>query len=425
MERNPKRFREHARRVFGKEAATLVLAADDLASQRAGSRTKQHRDVAELLLHQRADQVVVAAALLSPLRRERRVERAEIEALLGPAVADLVEQAVEVGPLRGDTAQHHHEDLRRLMDSLSGDMRVVILRLGLRVNDLKGGETPGCAAHRDLAQESLDLYVPLADRLGMSVLCAELQDQCFRILEPAVYDQLARAMGVIRSADEACVDSLSNGLAQLLRRHGITARVHGRVKSLYSLYSKMLRRQCSLQEITDRIGLRVIVSSETQCYAALQLLHTHFCPIPGTFDDYIASPKANGYQSLHTCIYAAPDAPAQPVEIQIRTRAMDQEAEFGVAAHWRYKNAAEAKARTDGQLAWLRGLNEMCQQTINPTQFIMQVRTQVYGDEIPACDARSAMQTRKEEGALLLDGESEGCAAQAGDSCTKGGSLAA
>jgi GTP pyrophosphokinase len=218
--------------------------------------------------------------------------------------------------------------------------------------------------------------------MGMQVLRRQLEDASFRILEPRLYQELAQRVEPIRADDEICLAVLQTGVKRLLDENGIVGTVEGRTKGLYSLYRKMRRLNCPLRSIMDRIGLRVIVSSIAACYRVLELLQTRFRPVPGTFDDYIAHPKANGYRSLHICFYPVPDLSYKPVEFQIRTAQMHREARFGAAAHWRYKINEETGLDGEARLQWLRGLLEQCEPALDHGAFLQQLCRQVLGDRL-------------------------------------------
>jgi guanosine-3',5'-bis(diphosphate) 3'-pyrophosphohydrolase len=278
------------------------------------------------------------------------------------------------------------QDMQHFFKSISGDIRAVILRIGLRFAELERFADQDSDEHRDIAQETLELYVPLADRMGMGVLRTQLEDVCFRILKPAVYRELALKLDPVRAEDELCLELLKLAVERLLWQNGVNGTAYGRTKGLYSLYRKMCRLECPVEDIMDRIGLRIIVSSVEECYAVLRLLRAHFRPVPGTLDDYVSFPKENGYQSLHTCIYPVADVSHKPVEFQIRTQAMHRQAEYGVAAHWRYKNAEEAQANSDRQLQWLRGLVPQREKAASHAEFIEHLRRQVFGSDHAARD---------------------------------------
>ncbi len=379
-------FCELVRRSFTGAAAALVLKAYDCAAERFDTDLVEHIHVADMLLRQHADYIVVTSALLVPLRRYGCIEADEIGSLFGEAPAALVENALSEGVLRSDTEAHRKEDLRLLLRSISGDVRAVILRLGLRLAELERLADRGSDEHHAIARETLEVYVPLADRMGMREIRTRLEDACFRILDPSAYKEIARSVEPIWVEDNVCLELLTAGIRRLLEQNGIGGTVYGRAKGLYSIYRKMQRLGCSLEEIMDKIGLRIIVSSVEECYAVLGLLHTHFRPVPGTFDDYIGLPKENGYQSLHTCVYPVPDVSYKPVEFQIRTEAMHWEAEYGVAAHWLYKSAEEARVSSERQLQWLRSLLPQHERAADYAEFVEHLRRQVFDDRLVVFD---------------------------------------
>ena len=375
-------FRRRVRQSFDEAGARLVLAAHDCACERLGDAADDHLHPAEILLHQRADPVVVTAALLTPLRRLGCLGADEARTLFGDEPARLSEKVLP------------RPDERPSLDAISDDLRAVVLSLGLRLAELERLAALNGANYQDielhankkLAQETLRLYVPLADRLGMGDMRIRLEDAGFHVLDPETYRELAQRLSPVQAADNVCLELLKGGVQRLLAEHGIQAQVAGRTKGLYSVYRKMTRLQCPPEEVLDRVGLRIIVPSVEECYATLGLLHTHFRPIPGTFDDYIALPKGNGYRSLHTCVYPVPDISHKPVEFQIRTAEMHREAEFGVAAHWRYKSAEEAQAVGDRQLRWLRRLLARRKQAATPDEFIAHLHRQIFDDRLVVFD---------------------------------------
>jgi len=373
--------RERVRRSFAGGAADTVLRALDCAAEWFGAEIDDHIRAADVMLHTRADHIVVTSALLASLRRNGGIRPDEIRSLFGEMPAALVERVYAEDIPRTASEAHRREDTRRLLKAISSDIRAVILRLGLRLAELERLARQSDDGRREIAQQTLELYVPLADRMGMSVLRGRLEDICFQILEPQAYEELAQSIRPTQDEDKMVLEVMENGVRQLLARSGVNGRVYGRTKGLYSLYRKMCRLGCAPQEIMDRIGLRVIVSSVEECYTVLELLHTHFRPIPGTFDDYISSPKENGYRSLHTCVYPVPDASQRPVEFQIRTEAMHRQAEFGIAAHWLYKSDEEAEADCERRLEWLRGLLRHHEEAATHAEFVEHLRRQVFGEQ--------------------------------------------
>ena len=379
---NSNGFRARVQQSFQSADGSLVLKAYECAAGQGSTDLVRLNRPADILLRQHADATVVTAALLLPLCRDGAIEPDELRARFGQVIAGLVENVVFEEKTRSVGAVSPEKRTRSFLQSISQDVRLVILHLGLRLAELEALVTVGSSDRRAIAQESRDLYVPLADRMGMGQLRSALEDVCFRILEPSIYEQLVQGLEPIQAEDETCLTLLTEGVHHLLERNSVQGIVHGRTKGLYSLYCKMCRRDRPLSAIMDRIGLRIIVSTPEQCYTALGLLHTHFQPIPGTFDDYIGLPKQNGYRSLHTCIYPVPDLSYKPVEIQIRTEAMHQEALFGIAAHWRYKIEEEAAQAHQGQLRWLRGLLAQHAEAVDHAEFIELLQRQVFSDSL-------------------------------------------
>jgi len=381
VSKREKDLRQVVREFFTDATADLVLEAHDCAAEHFDEDFAKYARVADILLSQQADPVVIAGAFLAPLRQYGSIKTDEIRSRFGETLAALVEQVFSEDVLRTDTEAHREADLQRFLTSISGDLRAVILRVGLRLAELERLVDQGDGERQDMAQETLDLYVPLADRMGLGALRTRLEDVCLHILQPTIYDELARSLEETRLEDEAYLALLTDGTKRLLKQQGIKSAIHSRKKGLYSLYHKMCRLDASPRDVLDRLGLRIIVSSVEDCYTVLGFLHTHFRPVPGAFDDYIGLPKANGYQSLHTCVYPVPDVSRKPVEFQIRTQAMHREAEYGIAAHWRYKSEAEAQAHHDRQLQWLQGLLSQREEAANHEDFIERLRQQVFGDE--------------------------------------------
>lgn len=205
---------------------------------------------------------------------------------------------------------------------------------------------------------------------------------CFHILDPSNYESLRQQVAPIQAEDDKCLQLLMEGVKRVLSKNGIQARIQGRTKSLYGIYCKMIHSGKGLDEIMDRIGLRIIVQSVPQCYSVLGLLHWHFKPIPGTFDDYIALPKENGYQSLHTCVYPVREISHKPIEFQIRTELMHMEAEYGAAAHWRYKSEATTAEKDRLQKQWIKGLVQQHEHAESAQEFIEMLHRQVYEDQL-------------------------------------------
>jgi GTP pyrophosphokinase len=265
---------------------------------------------------------------------------------------------------------------------MAGVPRNAVLLIAFRLLALEeavGGED---AEVQRMAQETMNIYVPIADRLSLGEMRRRLEDSCFRILDPNGYERLKEEVSPIQADDDKCLRILLTGVERLLGSKGIQGRLQSRTKSLHAIRRKMTRTGKNLEEIMDRVGLRVIVASVPECYTVLGLLHTHFKPIPGTFDDYIGLPKNNGYQSLHTCVYPVREISHKPIEFQVRTELMHMEAEHGAAAHWRYKSEMESGKRAHNQAEWMAGLVRRHDETDSAQEFIELLHRQVFRDRV-------------------------------------------
>ena len=373
-------FIEKIKSGFQAAEAGLLTKAHAFSREKATSAGSLSFRVAELIRDQGVDAVTIAAALLAPTLWHGCAELAEIKQHFGQAVAGTLRDFKSPLVLRTDTEPHRREDIHVLLGSLAGNPRKALLFIAFRLIELESAfETHG-ADVRSMAQETLDFYVPIANRLGLGELCRRLEDACFHILNPDDYETLEQQVAHIRAEDDKCLQILMEGVKRLLTKNDIQASIQGRAKSLYSIYGKMSRTGNPLDEIMDRIGLRIIVLSVPECYTVLGLLHTHFKPIPGTFDDYIGLPKDNGYQSLHTCVYPVREISHKPIEFQVRTELMHMEAEHGRAAHWRYKTESASNGHPQGQ--WINGLVHQHGRAENARAFIQLLHRQVYEDHL-------------------------------------------
>ncbi|HOO39977.1 MAG TPA: HD domain-containing protein [Syntrophales bacterium] len=374
-------FIEKIENIYTAKDATLLKKAYGFSRQRESDRDSSPFKAAEMLIDQGADAETVACALVAPHFWQGRVKPEEIREHVSQDVADTLAYLKQPFSLRIDTEIHRRKDINALLVSMSETPRAAILLIVFRLIELETtlesqGKNP---CH--MAQETLHFYVPIADRLSLGEMRRRLEDVCFRILHPFQYEKLKQDVTPIQSEDEKCLEILIEGVKRLLDKNRIHAEVHGRAKSLYSIHLKMTLKGTALEDIMDRIGLRIIVSSVPECYAVLGLLHTHFKPIPGTFDDYIGLPKDNGYQSLHTCVYPMREVTHKPIEFQVRTELMHMEAEHGSAAHWLYKSAV-AMGKDSLKNQWLKGLVRRHDQAKSTDAFIELLRRQVCEDHM-------------------------------------------
>ncbi len=337
--------------------------------------------VAMILGNVYSDLASILAALLSDSRLAGRLNEAEIKQQFGETVAGLVKDVNWLNNLRVYSPELTHEPnqnetLRRMLLAMTHDVRSVLIKLAYRIERLRGMSAEELGIRRFIAQETLDVYAPLANRLGVSQFKWELEDLAFRYLEPDNYKRIAESLADKRIHREDCIQTFIEDLRRILKEEGIAAKVYGRPKHIYSIWNKMRRKQLAIDDLYDLLAVRVIVDSLTACYSVLGLAHSHWKYIPKEFDDYIANPKENGYQSLHTVIV---DQKGNRIEIQIRTRSMHEFAELGVAAHWRYKEGGKHNAATEKSIASLRQLLEYKDSGDN---LVENFRTELFSDRV-------------------------------------------
>jgi GTP pyrophosphokinase len=338
------------------------------------------RTVAELALD--ADSIV--AALLHDVLEDTSVSRETLEAEFGPTVATLVDGLSKLTHLTfSSRADRQAANLQKMMLAMVGDIRVVLVKLADRLHNMRTiGVMPADKRHR-IARETLDIYAPIANRLGIHTLKQELEDLAFAALYPLRYRVLAEAVRRARGNRKELMQKIEVVMGDRLEREGIDAEVTGREKPLYSIYHKMRKKHLSFHEVFDKFAIRVIVDSVDSCYRTLGLLHNLYRPVPGRFKDYIAIPKANGYQSLHTALFGPHSI---PIEIQIRTCDMDRFAESGIAAHWLYKmrgDDTEHPLRTHAPAReWLKSLLDMQHSTASSAEFLEHVKMDLFPDEM-------------------------------------------
>ncbi len=333
---------------------------------------------ADLLLEQDADAIIIASALLAPLVWQNLVDPGDIREHFGPTVAATLENLGFPSIHCFDNRQYPQEVVQTLLSIFGGAPRRALLFITFRLLALENTTDSIGQAARKMARETLDLFVPIANRLSLGALRRRLEDACFHILDPTGYERLRQKVTPIQSENDKCMKILLAGVQRLLDNNCIQGRVQGRTKSLNGIHRKMKHTSKSLEDIMDRVGLRVIVTSVPDCYTVLGLLHAHFKPIPGTFDDYIGLPKDNGYQSLHTCVYPVREISHKPIEFQVRTELMHMEAEHGSAAHWRYKCETAITERDHQRTQWMEGLVRQHKEAVSNEAFVELLYRQVF-----------------------------------------------
>ncbi|MGD2170777.1 MAG: bifunctional (p)ppGpp synthetase/guanosine-3',5'-bis(diphosphate) 3'-pyrophosphohydrolase [Gammaproteobacteria bacterium] len=333
----------------------LELAAD---APRPDKSRPSSIDVAKRVLESGSDREAVIATLLSAPGLRERLDDKTIESEFGRRIAQLTRDVNRLNTLKDGIPAHvdspeQAEKLRRLLMAITSDVRVMLIKLCYRVERLRLLRHGDYELRRQLAQETLDIYAPLANRLGMGLLKWELEDLAFRALEPQVYKRIASLLEEKRSERETYIEKFTTRLEALLKEQDIEADVQGRAKHIVSIWRKMQRKNLEFHELFDVRAVRILVSSVADCYAVLGVVHTTWQHIPPEFDDYIANPKDNGYRSLHTAVVAED---GKVVEVQIRTHEMHENSELGVASHWRYKEGARLDRRMEESIAKMRDL---------------------------------------------------------------------
>ena len=361
--------------------------------------------VADLLADLRVDHEVVTAALLHEPVATGQIKQAAVRENFGAGVAQLVDGIAKldaIGELH-QSSQHagrQLESLRKMLLAMAQDVRVVLIRLAMRLHALRQLNRASADEQRRIARETLDIFTPLANRLGIGRIKWEMEDLALRYLDPVTYKQIAIALDERRADRERYIARVMEELRDYLGQAGIHAEVGGRVKHIYGIWRKMQRKKLAFERIFDMRAVRVLVDTVNDCYAALGVVHAHWNHIHREFDDYIAHPKPNGYQSLHTAV-VGPEG--RTVEVQIRTTAMHQHAELGVAAHWRYKECgAKPGDATHQQIAWLRQMLEYREDEADEGDLLERFKAEAFQDRVYAITPKGAI-VELAQGATPLD----------------------
>jgi guanosine-3',5'-bis(diphosphate) 3'-pyrophosphohydrolase len=357
-------------------------------------------EVANLLVAFKMDVTTVTAGLLHDVLEDTTATKADLEREFGGEIAELVDGVTKIGKLAFSSREERQaETFRKMLVAMARDLRVLMIKLADRLHNMRTLDYLPADRSRKIAQETLDIYAPLAHRLGMAKVKAELEDLALRSLNPADYLDLQKRVAKRRLEREADINQVIAILQRKLSEVGIESQIRGRPKHFYSIWKKMHDQGREFDEIYDLTAVRVIIASVRDCYGALGVIHSLWKPVPGRFKDFIAMPKVNMYQSLHTTVIGPK---GDPVEIQIRTREMHRIAEEGIAAHWLYKERKAGKDKLDESLVWLRQLIETQQDTKDPREFMDTVRVDLFPDEVyvftPKGDVKSLP-----EGATPLD----------------------
>jgi len=370
------------------EAYHFAAEAHQGQVRKSGEPYLEHPlQTALILAELQLDVSSLAAALLHDIPENCGIPIAELEAKFGPEIGKLVDGTTKLGKvslqdLGTVTSEVQAENLRKMLVAMAEDLRVVFIKLADRLHNMRTLEALQPEKQRSIAQETLEIYAPLAHRLGIWELKWQLEDLAFRYLEPAKYRRIANLVAARRAQRESFIAEVIEVLKKEFERVGIRAEISGRPKHIYSIHQKMERYSAlgkHFDDIHDLLALRVIVSTVPDCYSAVGIIHSLWHPLPDEFDDYIANPKSNGYQSIHTAVMCFGTI---PLEVQIRTRDMHHIAEYGVAAHWRYKKGQKADMRFEERISWLRQLIEWHRELTGAEEFLESVKTDIFIDQV-------------------------------------------
>lgn len=327
----------------------------------------------------RLDQATIIAGLLHDVPEDTALPLAEIEKNFGPEVAQLVSGVTKLGHLKYRGLERYAENLRKMFIAMAEDIRVVFIKFADRLHNLQTLKYLPAAKQKRIALESLEIYAPIANRLGMNEIRHQLEDEAFKILAPTEYDWVLSQRKNPEKIALKTLEKIKKKILKDLHEHEIeTYMVVGRQKRIYSLYKKLLKKDRDINKIYDIIALRIILPSIADCYKTMGVIHSYWRPVPGRIKDYIAVPKPNGYRSLHTAVFAEN---GQILEIQLRTPEMHEQAEYGIAAHWHYKENDSIKLPVE-QLKWIKEIVKIQKKISNNEEYLQEIKLDVFSDRI-------------------------------------------
>ncbi|HBR68335.1 MAG TPA: bifunctional (p)ppGpp synthetase/guanosine-3',5'-bis(diphosphate) 3'-pyrophosphohydrolase, partial [Rhodospirillaceae bacterium] len=338
-------------------------------------------EVASILASMKMDTGTIVTAILHDTLEDTEATYEDLKKTFGVEVADLVNGVSKLTRIESQTVEGKQaENFRKLLLAMSEDIRVLLVKLADRLHNMRtmGGLAP--EKQRRIALETLEIYAPLAERIGVHQIKEELEDLCFGILNPEARASLAKRLSFLRSEGTGVVDNIIGELQKLFKEAGISAEITGREKTRYSIWKKMQRKNVAFEQLSDVMAFRVVVGKVEECYNVLGILHSRYPSVPGRFKDYISTPKPNGYRSIHTTVMGPEQ---QRIEVQIRTRDMHNEADLGVAAHWAYKEGEEAPSLKDvRKYRWLRELLEILEQEQRPEDFWENTKLELFQEQV-------------------------------------------
>ena len=337
-------------------------------------------EVAQILADMRLDIASICAAFLHDTVEDTTAKLEDIEREFGKDVATLVDGVTKLNKMSFRTTEEKQaENFRKMIIAMSKDIRVIIVKLADRLSNMRSLQHLAPHKQKTISQETLDIYAPIANRLGMSRIKVELEDLCLRFLHPDVYYKLADLVAKSKNERERYLEEVANLIDEKLVEYDVKAQVVGRAKHFYSIYKKMERRQVDFNELHDLLAFRIVVDNITECYKSLGVIHSAFRPVPGRFKDYIAMPKANNYQSLHTTVIGTS---GERTEIQIRTHEMHMVAERGIAAHWKYKEGKFESGIAKDNVEWVNRLLEWQKDLSDPNEFLETVKVDLFSEDV-------------------------------------------
>jgi guanosine-3',5'-bis(diphosphate) 3'-pyrophosphohydrolase len=337
--------------------------------------------VAHIIADMHLDGASVCAALLHDVVEDTIATEGDIASLFGPEIAFLVDGVTKLGKINFISKEDQQaESFRKMLIAMARDIRVLLVKLADRLDNMRTLDHMSVDSQERIARETLEIYAPLAGRLGIQWIKNELQDLAFKYISPEQFADLSKQTKRVARDRERYVNDVCKRIERMLVERNFAVEVNGRIKGLYSLWEKMKKHQCEFDQIYDYVAFRVVVENVADCYASLGVIHSQWTPIPGRFKDYIALPKPNMYQSLHTTVIGPGH---RRIEVQIRTREMHKVADFGIAAHWKYKqNTGGLDAKDAAKFAWLRTLMEFQKEVKDPQEFLDSVKVDLFNDEV-------------------------------------------
>jgi GTP pyrophosphokinase len=336
--------------------------------------------VASILADMRLDVVTICVGLLHDVVEDTLTTKERILEEFGDDVANIVEGVTKIGQIRfASKRQKQAENFRKLLLAMVDDIRVILVKLADRLHNMRTLEFMAPAKQKRIAEETLEIYAPIAHRLGMAKIRGELEDESFKYLDPVVYRQLSEKVSKKLENSHKFIDRVTEKMQLRLKEQGIEAKIESRIKRVYSINQKLRRQRITLDQVYDFVAIRVIVSTIRDCYAVLGIVNNIWHPVPGRIKDFIAMPRRNMYQSLHTTVVADE---GQPFELQIRTPEMHRTAEEGIAAHWKYKEGRIDQGKDDKRFQWLRHLLDWQREVKDPHHFLSNLKIDLYPEEV-------------------------------------------